>query len=220
LRMDTVVILDYGMSNLRSVAKALEVVSIGKQRVLVSGSSLDLKRADRVVFPGQGAIGDCMRHLDERGLISALEECVRTKPFLGICLGLQSLMERSEEGGGTAGLGRYPGTVVRFQADLRDPTTGERLKVPHMGWNQIWPTRDHPLWQGIEAGSRFYFVHSYYVRPLQPDLIAATTEYGDVFTSALVKDNVFAVQFHPEKSQRAGLRLLANFLSWDGAQSG
>ncbi len=214
--METVIILDYGMSNLRSVTKALEFVSTGKQRVLVSNSPLDLRRADRLVFPGQGAIGDCMRHLSEMGLTSALWECMRNKPFLGICLGLQTLMERSEEGGGTRGLGFYAGEVVRFRAELSDPATGERLKIPHMGWNQVWPTRPHPLWEGIEAGSRFYFVHSYYVKPLHQDLIAATTGYGETFTSAIAKDNVFAVQFHPEKSQRAGLRLLANFLSWDG----
>lgn len=214
--MKTVVILDYGMSNLRSVAKALEFVSTGRERMLISSSPLDLKRADRVVFPGQGAIGDCMRHLHERGLKEVLQECVRNRPFLGICLGLQALMEQSEEGGGTEGLGIYPGTVVRFRPDLCDPATGERLKIPHMGWNQVWPTHAHALWEGIEAGSRFYFVHSYYVKPLKPKLIAAATSYGNVFASAIAKDNVFAVQFHPEKSQRAGLRLLANFLSWEG----
>jgi imidazole glycerol-phosphate synthase subunit HisH len=213
--METVVILDYGMSNLRSVAKALEFISSGKQRVLVSGSVADLKRADRVVFPGQGAIGDCMKHLLALGLTTPLQECVRTKPFLGICLGLQSLMHYSEEGNGTAGLGIYEGKVVRFRPDLRDPRTGERLKIPHMGWNQIWPTQNHPLWDGIEPGSRFYFVHSYYVKPTQQDLIVATTDYGGAFTSAIAKDTVFAVQFHPEKSQRAGLQLLANFLSWE-----
>jgi glutamine amidotransferase len=213
--METVVILDYGMSNLRSVAKALEFISSGKQRVRVSGSVADLKRADRVVFPGQGAIGDCMRHLLVLGLVTSLQECVRTKPFLGICLGLQSLMHYSEEGNGTAGLGIYEGQVVRFRSDLRDPRTGERLKIPHMGWNQIWPTQSHPLWDGIEPGSRFYFVHSYYVKPTRQDLIVATTDYGGAFTSAIARDNVFAVQFHPEKSQRAGLQLLANFLSWD-----
>jgi len=212
--METVIVLDYGMSNLRSVAKALEFVSEGRHTIRVSGSPEDLRRADRVVFPGQGAIGDCMRHLIEMGLDAALRDCLTNKPFLGICLGLQSLMERSQEGGGTAGLGLYAGEVVRFPAGLTDPATGERLKIPHMGWNQVWPTHSHPLWEGIEPGARFYFVHSYYVDPAERDLIAATTDYGVSFTSALGEDNVFAIQFHPEKSQKAGLRLLANFLQW------
>jgi glutamine amidotransferase len=212
---ETVVVLDYGMSNLRSVAKALEFVAGGKKhRILVSGSPADLRKADRVVFPGQGAIGDCMRHLVGMGLDEALRECLESKPFLGICLGLQSLMDHSEEGGGTAGLGIYAGNVSRFPPGLNDPNSGERLKIPHMGWNQVWPARPHPLWEGIEPGARFYFVHSYYVNPVERDLVAATTEYGVSFPSALARDNVFAVQFHPEKSQKAGLRLLENFLAW------
>lgn len=215
--MQTVAVLDYGLSNLRSVAKALEHVGGADTRVVVSGQAETLLAADRVVFPGQGAIGDCMRALGERGLIEPLRTCLATKPFLGICLGLQCLLERSEENGGTAGLGVFPGEVVRFAPGLRDPASGERLKIPHMGWNEVFPTRAHPLWRGIEPGSRFYFVHSYYVVPREPGLTAATTAYGTVFTSAIARGNVFAIQFHPEKSQRAGLALLANFLGWDGA---
>jgi glutamine amidotransferase len=212
---DSVVVLDYGMSNLRSVAKALEHVSRGRHRIVVSGTAADLERAGRVVFPGQGAITECMSHLGAMGIREPLLQAIRTKPFLGICLGLQALMEWSAEGDGTAGLGLYAGRVLRFGSGLTDPETGERLKVPHMGWNAVSPTHPHPLWAGIAPGERFYFVHSYYVAPEDPGLIAATTEHGLAFASALASDRVFAVQFHPEKSQRAGLRLLENFLHWE-----
>lgn len=212
----TVAVVDYGLSNLRSVAKALEHVAGARFRVRVCDQPAKLLAADRVVFPGQGAMGDCMQALTRLALLDALRQCLETRPFLGICLGLQSLMEHSEEDGGTPGLGRYAGRVVRFDRDLRHPDSGERLKVPHMGWNQVWPVRPHPLWRDIEPGTRFYFVHSYYVVPAQPALTAATTTYGRAFTSALAQANVFATQFHPEKSQRAGLQLLSNFLSWDG----
>ena len=214
--METVAVLDYGMSNLRSVAKALEHVCEGNRRVLVCTTPEELLQADRVVFPGQGAIGDCMRNLKERGLDEALRECMKTKPYLGLCLGLQSLMQESDEDGGTAGLGWLQGNVVRFRGDMHEPGTGARLKIPHMGWNEVLPAREHSLWSGIPEDSRFYFVHSYYVRPADRAVIAATTHYGVEFVSAVAKDNVFAVQFHPEKSQRAGLQLLGNFLTWDG----
>ncbi len=212
---NTVVVLDYGMSNLRSVAKALEHVSDGRQRVVVSGTAADLERAERVVFPGQGAIGECMAHLSAMGVIETLREAAQTKPFLGLCLGLQALMDWSAEGDGTAGLGLCPGRVLRFPQGLTDPETGERLKIPHMGWNYAVPTRPHPLFAGIAPGERFYFVHSYHVAPEDESWIAATTEYGSAFVSALAKGGVFAVQFHPEKSQRAGLQLLENFLAWE-----
>jgi glutamine amidotransferase len=212
--MQTVVVVDYGMSNLRSVAKALEFVSADQARIQVSGAGDVIEAADRIVFPGQGAIGNCMRHLIDQRLDAVLRRALETKPFLGICLGLQTLMQHSQEDGGTDGLGVYPGEVVRFSATLSDPSSGERLKIPHMGWNHVLPARDHPLWTGIEPGSRFYFVHSYYVVPQDGSLIAGTTDYGIRFTSAIAKNNVFAVQFHPEKSQKAGLRLLANFLQW------
>ncbi len=212
--MQTVLVLDYGMSNLRSVAKALESVAGGGSNIVISGNPEDLTRADHVVFPGQGAIGDCMRHLTSLGLDRALREVLRTKPFLGVCLGLQSLMAYSEEDGGTAGLGVFPGRVTRFPGGLTDPATKERLKIPHMGWNRVQPVLTHPLWAGIAPGERFYFVHSYFVVPDDTTLTAATTDYGVTFTSALARDNVFAVQFHPEKSQKPGLRLLQNFLEW------
>ena len=212
---ETVVVLDYGMSNLRSVAKALEHVSRGRHRVVVSGTAADLERAERVVFPGQGAIGECMSHLGAMGIIEALREVVHTKPFLGICLGLQALMDWSAEGNGTAGLGVCSGRVLRFTHGLTDPSTGERLKVPHMGWNAVSPTRPHPLWAGITPGERFYFVHSYYVAPEDQGWVAATTDYGSSFAAVLARDGIFAVQFHPEKSQRAGLQLLENFLEWE-----
>ncbi|MGH8581327.1 MAG: imidazole glycerol phosphate synthase subunit HisH [Gammaproteobacteria bacterium] len=215
--MESVVVIDYGMSNLRSVAKALERVGEGRHRVLVTSDPRALREAARVVFPGQGAIADCMRQLRAMQLIEPLCEAIGSRPFLGICLGLQTLMERSEEGGGTPGLGLYPGSVVRFPHPLLDPASGERLKVPHMGWNEVWPDRPHALWQGIEPGARFYFVHSYFVRPCEELLSAAHTDHGARFTSALSSGNVFAVQFHPEKSQRAGLQLLRNFLNWQGA---
>lgn len=212
---ETVVVLDYGMSNLRSVAKALEHVSRGRHRVVVSGTAADLKRAERVVFPGQGAIGECMSHLGAMGILEALREVVHTKPFLGICLGLQALMDWSAEGNGTAGLGVCSGRVLRFTPGLTDPNTGERLKIPHMGWNAVSPTRPHPLWAGIAPGERFYFVHSYYVAPEDQGWVAATTDYGSSFAAVLARDGVFAVQFHPEKSQRAGLQILENFLGWE-----
>lgn len=214
--MQTVLVLDYGMSNLRSVAKALEHVAGGRTRVVVSGEVGTLRAADRVVFPGQGAIGDCMQHLRALGLAGALREAIASKPFLGICLGLQTLMDWSEEGGGTEGFGVYAGCVRRFSQPLLDPESGGVLKVPHMGWNQIWPRQNHPLWRGIAVGERFYFVHSYFVEPLDTTLTAATTDYGGAFTAAIARGHVFAVQFHPEKSQQAGLRLLQNFLAWEG----
>lgn len=212
--MQTVAIIDYGMSNLRSVARALQFVAGGAHEVLISDRPERIRAADRVVFPGQGAIGQCMQMLNQHGLTEVLRDCLRSKPFLGICLGLQSLMDWSDEDGGVQCLGVMPGRVVRFPHDLS--SNGERLKVPHMGWNRVSPVRPHPLWQGIASSERFYFVHSYYVVPVEPGDVAATTEYGLDFTSACARGNVFATQFHPEKSQRAGLKLLENFLRWDG----
>ena len=214
--MQTVAVIDYGMSNLRSVAKALEFVAGPDHEVRVVDKPEAIHTADRVVFPGQGAIGNCMDNLVSHGLIDALREAMRTKPFLGICLGLQSLMEESEEDGGRRCLGLLRGWVVRFPENLTDPNNGERLKVPHMGWNQVVQTREHPLWKDIAPESRFYFVHSYYVDPEDKSVIAGATDYGLRFTSAVARDNLFATQFHPEKSQKAGLTLLANFLNWDG----
>jgi glutamine amidotransferase len=204
-----IAVIDYGMGNLRSVAKALEHVAPGHE-VLVTSDAAFVASADRVVFPGQGAMPDCMRELDARGLRVAVLEASRTKPFLGICIGLQMLFESSEEGP-TGGLSVLPGRVRRFSA-MRD-SAGARLKVPHMGWNEV-RQQPHPLWAGIPDGARFYFVHSYYVEPGDEALAAGWTEYGVRFTCAVARDNIFAVQFHPEKSQAEGLRLLANFVHW------
>jgi glutamine amidotransferase len=214
--MQTVAVIDYGMSNLRSVARALEHVGAGAHRIIVTDRPAQIESADRVVFPGQGAIGQCMDSLRSHGLVEILRTSLESKPFLGICLGLQSLMDWSDEDGGVACLGVLPGQVVRFAEGLRDATDGMRLKIPHMGWNQVTPTGLHPLWTDIVAGERFYFVHSYYVRPVATRDTAATTNYGVEFTCACARGNIFATQFHPEKSQKAGLQLLANFLRWEG----
>jgi glutamine amidotransferase len=213
--MIDIAVIDYGMGNLRSVAKALEHVAPTKT-IVVTDDPEAIASAGRVVFPGQGAMPDCMREMDARGLRTPLVQAARSKPFLGLCIGLQMLFEASEEGD-TPGLGILTGQVVRFPAVLPD-ATGNKLKVPHMGWNQVYQTAPHPMWQGIEDGSRFYFVHSYFVKTAEPALIAATTNYPSSFTCAIARNNIFAVQFHPEKSQSAGLRLLSNFVSWNGTQ--
>ncbi len=212
--MQRIAVVDYGMGNLRSVAKALEHVAEPQHKIIVTEKPSDIANADRVVFPGQGAMGDCMRAITSLHLDTALREAMTHKPFLGICIGLQALFESSEEDGGTNGMGVYPGTVKRFTNVATDPTTGMPLKIPHMGWNQVEQVLPHPLWRGIEANSRFYFVHSYYVSPGDPSRTAGRTEYGVSFTSAYASENLFGVQFHPEKSQRAGLQLLTNFLDW------
>ncbi len=209
----TVVVIDYGTSNLRSVARALEHASDRKTRIVVSGSIPEIRAADRLVFPGQGAIGQCMRHLQEQGLDDCIRECIATKPFLGICLGLQSLMDSSDEDGGTPCLSLIPGRVVRFE-DSR-ASGDQAFKIPHMGWNQVWQQSAHPLWRDIGDGSRFYFVHSYYVVPEESSVVTGATEYITRFTSAVARGNMFACQFHPEKSQQAGLTLLHNFLHWN-----
>jgi glutamine amidotransferase len=210
--MSHIVVVDYGMGNLRSVAKALEHVA-PDHRIEVSGDPERVAAADRVVFPGQGAMPDCMREIDARGLRPALIHAARAKPFLGLCIGLQLLFEHSEEGD-TAGLGVLPGVVRRFAVDGALDAAGCRLKVPHMGWNRVHHRRDHPLWSGLESGIRYYFVHSYYVTPSDPSLSVATSEYPGEFCCAVAQDRLFAVQFHPEKSDHAGLQLLANFVAW------
>ena len=210
--MTDVAVVDYGMGNLHSVAKAIERVG-PRLEVAVTSDAAVVKRAARVVFPGQGAMPDCVREMDARGLRGAVLEAARGKPFLGICIGLQMLFERSEEGD-TPGLELFPGRVRRFPAERMVDAKGARLKVPHMGWNEVRQAARHPLWDGIAQGARFYFVHSYYPEPGARDLVAGETVYGLPFTCAAARDNVFAVQFHPEKSEAAGLRLFANFLSW------
>lgn len=211
--MTSIAIIDYGMGNLRSVAKALEHVA-PHARVAITQNRQDILQADRVVFPGQGSIRDCMRELAHGDLMDVVREAALGKPFLGLCLGPQALLEFSEENGGVECLNVLPGRVVWF-GDLHDPATGERLKVPHMGWNQVHQQGDHPLWRDIPQDSRFYFVHSYYLRPADATLVAGQTDYGFGFASAIARDNIFAVQFHPEKSAQAGLRLLANFVDWN-----
>jgi imidazole glycerol-phosphate synthase subunit HisH len=212
--MIDVAVIDYGMGNLRSVAKAIEHVAPGR-RVQVTGDPQQVHSASRVVFPGQGAMPDCMRELDARGLRPAVMEAARSKPFLGICIGLQMLFELSEEGD-VPGLGVMRGRVVRFPSQDMVDERGMRLKVPHMGWNEVHQSLAHPLWEGIASGSRFYFVHSYYPSPEDSTIVAGYSVYRFPFTCAVARENVFAVQFHPEKSQAAGLRMLANFVSWDG----
>jgi len=214
--MNTVAVIDYGMGNLHSVAKALEHVS-DNTRVVVTHDLAEIEAADRVVLPGVGAIRDCMAEI--RRL--KIDQVVRTvidqgTPFLGVCVGMQALMTFSDENNGVECLKILPGHVAFFGNDQRDPVSGERLKIPHMGWNQVQQVIDHPLWHGIEQDSRFYFVHSYYVEPVEPGLIAGTTQYGIPFTAAVSRGNLFAVQFHPEKSQHAGLQLYENFLNWNG----
>jgi glutamine amidotransferase len=210
--MTDVAVVDYGLGNLRSVAKAIEHVAPGLE-IVVTSDARTVGRAQRVVFPGQGAMPDCMREMDARGLRAAVVEAASTKPFLGICIGLQMLFDGSEEGN-TPGLGLLPGRVVRFPADKMKGAQDARLKVPHMGWNEVRQTASHPLWVGIAQGSRFYFVHSYFPNPAARGLVAGECVYGVPFTCAAARDNVFAVQFHPEKSQAAGLKLLANFIAW------
>jgi glutamine amidotransferase len=201
-----IAVIDYGMGNLRSVSKAVEHVCAADDEVRVTDDPAWIASADRVVFPGQGAARDCMAAIGQHQLNQAIRQAAASKPFLGICMGLQVLLSHSEENGGTDLLGLFPGEVRRFPAS--------ELKVPHMGWNRVQPSREHPLWAGIEPGSRFYFVHSYHVVPQDSGLIAATTDYGIDFTSAIAKGSLFAVQFHPEKSADNGLKLLENFVRW------
>lgn len=207
----SIVVIDYGMGNLRSVSKALEHVAGGKT-VIVTADPGQVAAAERVVFPGQGAMPDCMRELDARGLRPAVLAAARDKPFLGICIGLQMLFEHSEEGN-VSGLGVFQGDVRHFPDGKMFAADGQRLKVPHMGWNNV-SQKPHALWSDIADGSRFYFVHSYCVQPVDPALAAGATEYGVPFTCAVARDNIFAVQFHPEKSARDGLQLLQNFVEW------
>lgn len=216
--MIDIAVIDYGMGNLRSVSQALEHVALGKS-VAVTSDPAQIASAERVVFPGQGAMPDCIRELDARGLRATVIEAAANKPFLGICIGLQLLFEHSEEGS-AAGLGILPGKVKRFAAADMHDDAGNRLKVPHMGWNQVYRqaglSESHPLWRGIEDGERFYYVHSYYVAPADVSLAVGYSEYPRRFTSVVARNNIFAVQFHPEKSQHAGLKLLSNFVQWNG----
>ena len=207
-----ITVIDYGMGNLRSVAKAVEHVAGAGDEVLVTDDPALILSSDRVVFPGQGAARDCMAAISDHHLNRAILEAARSKPFLGICMGQQVLLDFSEENGGTPLLGLYAGQVRRFTGGIAPD--GEAMKIPHMGWNRVHQLHDHPLWQGIAQESRFYFVHSYYVDPERRELVAATTDYGVSFASAIAEGSLFAVQFHPEKSADAGLQLLKNFVNW------
>ena len=191
-----IAIVDYGSGNLRSVSKAIEKIAPVSTQVLVTGDPEEVLKADRVVFPGQGAMPDCMKNLRTTGMKEAVRDAIRNKPFFAVCVGEQMLFEHSEEGD-------------------RVDQTGARLKVPQMGWNQVTQTREHPMWNGITNGAWFYFVHSYYAKPTEADLTVGTTFYGEEVTVAVARDNVFATQFHPEKSAAVGLALYQNFLTWN-----
>jgi glutamine amidotransferase len=206
-----IAVVDYGMGNLRSVSKAVEHVASGKS-VVVTSDAVVIQNAERVVFPGQGAMPDCMRELDVRKLRDVIIHAAANKPFFGICIGMQLLFEHSEEGD-TAGLGLLKGNVKRFADKLADEK-GAKLKVPHMGWNQVYQSQPHPMWAGIVDATRFYHVHSYYVAPQDSTVTAGVTEYPNRFTSAIAHSNIFATQFHVEKSAQAGLQLLSNFVNW------
>jgi len=210
--METIVIVDYGMGNLRSVAKAIEHVAPDGTRVLVTDESSAITEADRVVFPGQGAAADCIAALKGRELIAPLTEAMRTRPFLGICMGMQVMLSHSEENNGVELMNWFDGEVRRFT--MTQDTQGQALKIPQMGWNQLHQKRDHPLFAGIADDARFYFVHSYYCDPQDAELTVGTTDYGITYTSAIARGNVFAIQAHPEKSADDGLKLLENFTRW------
>lgn len=210
--MNKIVVVDYGMGNLRSVAQALRHAAPDAD-VRISGEVAVIREADRLVLPGQGAMRDCMRSLRESGVQDALMEAARSKPLFGVCVGEQMLFDWSEEGD-TPGLGLLPGKVVRFDLEGKLQEDGSRFKVPQMGWNRVHQTADHPMWQGIADGSYFYFVHSYYAVPAEQRTIMGETDYGITFACAVGRDNIFATQFHPEKSADAGLQLYRNFVNW------
>ena len=211
---EAIAIVDYGMGNLRSVAKAVEHVAPSGTDVQITDSAEYILNADRVVFPGQGAAADCMAALKSRDLIAPLTEAAKTRPFLGICMGMQVMLDHTEENGGIHLLGWFKGAVQRFPGGVDE--AGHALKIPQMGWNEIRQVRPHPLWHGVADMSRFYFVHSYYCAPEDASLTVGETEYGLRYTSALASGSVFAIQSHPEKSADDGLTLLKNFTRWDG----
>jgi imidazole glycerol-phosphate synthase subunit HisH len=219
MRSKTVAVVDYGSGNLRSVSQAVVHVAQGSGlNVIVTSRAQDVFDADRVVLPGQGHMGDCMRELAASGLQDAVLHAAAHKPLFGVCVGMQMLLDRSEEGP-TDGLGLIPGEVVRFQLEGRLQADGSRFKVPQMGWNQVFHTAHdrapHPMWQGIADGAYFYFVHSYHARPAQALHTVGETDYGARFACAIARDNLFATQFHPEKSADQGLALYRNFLHWN-----
>ncbi len=219
MRSKTVAVVDYGSGNLRSVSQAVvHVAQASGHNVIVSSRAQDVFDADRVVLPGQGHMGDCMRELAASGLLDAVLHAAANKPLFGVCVGMQMLLQRSEEGP-TDGLGLIPGEVVRFQLDGRMQPDGSRYKVPQMGWNRVFQTvngrTSHPVWQGIPDGSYYYFVHSFHAKPAQAGHVVGETDYGGRFACAIARDNIFATQFHPEKSADQGLALYRNFLHWN-----
>ena len=210
-----IAVVDYGMGNLRSVTKALEHVAQPDQQVVVTADAQVIADADRIVFPGQGAAKDCMEHLTRLQLEPVIKQAAAEKPFLGVCMGMQVLMAHSEENQGVACMNMFAGDVHAF-AKMKNKMQMQALKIPHMGWNNVKHEQSHPMWHGIEDNSRFYFVHSYYVDPEDENIVAGTTDYGIRFVSVIASQNVFAAQFHPEKSAHDGLQLLKNFTQWDG----
>jgi imidazole glycerol-phosphate synthase subunit HisH len=218
MKRKTVAVVDYGSGNLRSVSQAVKhVAQASNVEVLVTSHAQDVLDADRVVLPGQGHMADCMRELAASGLLNAVLHAAAHKPLFGVCVGMQMLLDRSEEGP-TEGLGLIPGEVVRFQLSGRLQADGSRFKVPQMGWNAVFHDLGrgpaHPLWDGIADGAFFYFVHSYYAKPAHPQHSVGEADYGGRFAAAIARDNIFATQFHPEKSADQGLALYRNFLHW------
>ena len=217
--MSTVAVIDYGMGNLRSVAQAVLAAAHGSGvEVCITADPDQVRSAERIVLPGQGAMPDCMRELHDAGLLPAVLEAAASKPLFGVCVGMQMLLQHSAEGDaphGTPCLGLFPGDVVKFDLAGQHQPDGSRFKVPQMGWNQVWQTRPHPVWRGVPDGSHFSFVHRFYARPSDARHSAGETDYGQRFTSALARDNIFATQFHPEKSAAQGLTLYRNFLHWN-----
>ena len=215
--MRTVAVIDYGMGNLRSVAQAVMAAAQDSDiQVVITAKPEEVHAAERVVLPGQGAMRDCMRELHDSGLMPAVRDAAANKPLFGVCVGMQMLLDHSAEGGaeGTACLGLIPGDVVKFDLAGQHQADGSRFKVPQMGWNQVQQTQSHPVWSGVPDNSYFYFVHSFYAKPLDAHHTAGVTDYGQRFTSVVSRDNIFATQFHPEKSADMGLMLYRNFLSW------
>ena len=215
--MASVAVIDYGMGNLRSVAQAVMAAAYGSGvEVIITSDPAEVRKAERVVLPGQGAMRDCMRELHDSGLMPEVLHAAANKPLFGVCVGMQMLLDHSAEGaaGGTDCLGLIPGDVVKFELAGQSQPDGSRYKVPQMGWNRVHQTRPHPVWAGVPDNSYFYFVHSFYARPLDVRHTAGVSDYGQGFTSAVSRDNIFATQFHPEKSADMGLMLYRNFLSW------
>ena len=214
--MNTIAVVDYGMGNLRSVAQAVIHAAsvVDHAEVIVTSDPQVVRDAHRVVLPGQGAMPDCMSELKASGLLEAVLDAAAKKPLFGVCVGMQMLLDHSAEGD-TPGLGLIPGEVIKFDLAGRTQTDGSRFKVPQMGWNQVVPTQPHPLWEGLPSNSYFYFVHSFYAKPKNAVHIAAETDYGGLFACAIARDNIFATQFHPEKSAAHGLALYRNFIHWN-----